>query len=256
MNNRKTKKTVVFGILIILSCILAITQRSKMWLLWIPPLEIEKLTSQIKLPVSFTANLQDLSTKNLDKLMEIEYFRISANEVPIMAISEDGSQQTLMAINASGKFVHWKMESRTVVKQFDFRAAYTDSTNFSEDGSRLLAAGGTVLWNTASGETINGQDDFLLGDDGLKSVLDPLGLVIMNFTTTIDAIDLRNHKVVIYSQLNDCLFTELENWHSPLPIQQLAFDRSGSFIAYILPNGVVCVREFNNFLGYFIKYNL
>jgi WD40 repeat protein len=256
MNNQKTKKTVIVIALIVLGCVLTITQSNKVWLLWIPPLEIEKLPPQISSPIPFTTKLQEISTEKVDRLNEIANFRLSKNEAPIIAISEDIDQQILMGINEKGDFVHWEIESQTGVKQFDFRAAYPDSTNFSEDGSRVLATEGHVLWDSFDGTAIHGSPDVKLEDDEderLTVLLDPTGSLIIFPSSRLMTRDLIKKGLTVYYS-NDCLFTDLEP--ARMPMRRVAIDRSSTYLAYILPNGVVCVRELKDHLSYSIKYNL
>ena len=245
---------IVVGLLVILVLGLVQFQYDLVWILFRPRLKPEPLAPLYLQSIAFSIDIQQFSSENIDQLKELESFRLSESVSPIIAISEDGGQQWIMAINGEGEFVHWEMESRQIVRKFDFNAAYPSNTNFSEDGSRLLASGETV-WDTRLGEIIYCRPSkcgrHAIEDNEIPRLLDPAGkITIRSYSDTID-FDLLESGV-IHFLVRDCN-SRYVNEVTDENVHLFTIDPSATYSAYIFLNGVVCVKSFNEFIGYDLK---
>ena len=212
----------------------------------------ETITSHYLQPVAFTSNLQGVSPENIIQVREILSFRLSQSNTQVIAISEDGTQQWIMAINAEGEFVRWEKASRQIIRKFDFYAAYPNGTNFSEDGSRLIASGETI-WDTRLGEIIYCLPSmcgrYTSEYNEVPTLLDPTGkIIIKSFASNIDFLNIEN-RGIIHFLARDCN-SRYTNEAADEDVQLFTIDPSATYSAYIFSSGVVCVKSFNEFIGY------
>jgi WD40 repeat protein len=249
---KKTRFSKIALLLSILLIIFFVTiQREK---IFIPRLKIERSSSKIAEATAFTDTQAVLTTANVQLLSEIVREPISKLNSEVIAISEDPDNQSIMAIDTQGTFFRWQIIPQSILQKFNFYSAYRGSTNFSADGSRLIAGGGAV-WNTTDGTIIycpaQCEDLSLLYEEAF-STLNPSGTwMITSGIIDISSVDKdTSHGTIAYLH-NDCSTSEPEE--SVPGVEAIAIDLSDTYFAYVLTNGVVCVEEFNYILGYDVK---
>lgn len=238
--------------------------------LWKYKLDVQPSQAIIEDASAMSLHFKELTPEVLTQLQEVDkLIDLSHQAKNIIAISESQRKEHLLTVDSDGILRSWNVQNNTVVSRLNIGVASSYGINFSSDGHWLVAPGitsnnelsGYQVFNTEDGtltvcraspncppmNNVNMRDFQILSPNG-KLILEYAGsrgevYPILDWRTTseLDSLGFGS---------SDCLFRNgFDDFHDSLKFRSLAISTSQKYVAYVVENGIACVRDMGEFTG-------
>ena len=221
---------------------------------WLP---IDQAVPDLAQPSTFTQDMPALTPANIHKLETISTIQSSDKPDEIVALYQAMEDLDLLVVHESGLFHRWGLETQALEAEYNFSAGRRTGVNFNADGSQVVTPGmliseiflyGYSLWDVNTGEMLACRGDhcpdsskiYQKGFEDSGLALSPNGNWIVDYRSSYVTGDARHRNM----NASGTIYIETDSFDFKFyTIDQIAFDRSGKYLAVAIEEGILKVYD-------------
>jgi WD40 repeat protein len=249
----KIFKGCLITFLVLISCVGA----NVLWAVgsnWLP---IDQGAPNLALPGPFTQTMLELAPTNISNAQEVSTIQSSIKPDEIVALHQSMDDMELLVVHESGLFHRWDLETQALEAEYDFFAGRRTGVNFNADGSLVITPGklvseellyGYSVWDVNTSEMLDCKGvhcsdnlreyDEQFADAGLA--LSPNGKWVIEYRGSFAS----GYPTHLNTNYGGTIYVETDSFDFKYyTIDQIAFDRSGVYLAVAIEEGILIVFD-------------
>jgi hypothetical protein len=244
----KQKKLTIYAFLVISTSVLLIYIFHTSTFYWKMRLLIQPVV-ETNLSAQNLSDRTGIFSENISHMTEVAFFLSQFEDTKkIVSLSQDSESGDLLSIDGDGNLLRWDTSTGQSTSLYKFPFATSGSSNFSLDGKRVIA-GELQVWEVPTGKLIYcffSDCSTESSESSNGGYLAPQGDILVVPGSVITINDFDNNITTVF-KYSDCSSSQIgvdRADNPPATVITTAIDPTETYFAYVLENGVVCVRSF------------
>jgi WD40 repeat protein len=221
---------------------------------WLP---IDQAVPDLASPAPFTQTMLELAPTNISNAKEVSAIQSSSKPDEIVALHQSIDNLDMLVVHESGLFHRWDLETNALAEEYEFLAGRRTWVNFNADGSLVITPGklvseellyGYSVWDVNTSEMLDCKGvhcsdnlreyDEQFADAGLA--LSPNGKWVIEYRGSFAS----GYPTHLNTNYGGTIYVETDSFDFKYyTIDQIAFDRSGVYLAVAIEEGILIVFD-------------